>query len=132
MGYLRSFVIGSSILVVLPHFLMIYYNKHYRPEREVSFDYNAYSMIAPIYFGLMSMLALYLGRTFELDLRSRLFLISIISASFVISLAYTWSSQYYQPYMGYDTAGWARYGLVNGSMHLIVYNIIIYLLEMNV
>ena len=55
-NYFRSFIIGTSILVPL-HFLMAVMNI---PENKRTFSYDRYSIIAPLYFGLVNALSLYI------------------------------------------------------------------------
>ena len=75
--YLRSFVIGSSGPVFLPFF----WGVTKLPEK--TYDYVGYSFKAPLYFGLASMLGLYLSKKYGLSLDKRLLLLSQLSPAFV-------------------------------------------------
>ena len=122
MDYLKAFTIGTSGPVWFQHMASLaliddnYYN----------YSFKAYSLIAPIYYGLMAMFALYIGKTFNLSLSERLFITSIISICFVVLLMYFVSKKYYKPYKSYTTKEWFSYILRNGARHLINFNLIIY------
>ena len=99
-------------------------------EKGIStFSFKNYSIAAPIYFGLMNSLSLFMGKSFEMSLQKRLFVISIISIVFIVSLNYFYSRHIYKPYSTYDAKKWMYYILRNGLKHLIVYNIIMYYIE---
>jgi len=122
MDYLKAFTIGTSGPVWFLHmrFLALADDNYY------NFSLKQYSLVAPIYYGLMSMLALYIGNEFDLSLRQRLFITSLISVTFIVSLSYFVVSKYYKPYKNYTTNEWLAYILRNGSRHLINFNLIIY------
>lgn len=116
-SYLRSFVIGSSLLVVLPFLLRV------ATLRDKNYSYESYSILAPLYFGLMNMLSLCISNNFNLTLRQRYVTIGLISPIIVISFAkilgtYTFS-----------TKEWVLYCLRIMVFHFLTYNISIYLLE---
>ena len=122
MDYLKAFAIGTSGPVWFLHIgSLALKDKNY-----YNYSLKAYSLIAPIYYGLMCMLALYIGKTFNLSLHVRLFITSIISICFIFSLNYFYSRKIYKPYKNYTTKGWLDYFLKNGSRHLINFNLIIY------
>jgi len=125
MDYLKSFVIGSSALVTLNHVsLLSIANKDI-------YDYSVkiYSLLAPVYYGLMAMLALYLKKIYKLSLQKSLFIASIISIIFVVSINYFISRYRYKPYKNYTNKEWLKYIIDNGTRHLVNFNIIIYLFE---
>ena len=70
MDYLRSFTIGTSGPIVAQHFAPYYLEKW----ENQGFPFKTYSIALPIYYGLMSMLALYLGKRFNWSLEKRLFI----------------------------------------------------------
>ncbi len=125
MDYLRSFIIGSSGLVFVQHLILL----SLAPESHFDYSYKIYSINTPLYYGLMNMLALYIGKTFNLSLKMRLFVTSIISVIYIVSLSYFVSSKLYKPYKEYDNKDWIRYILRNGARHLVAFNVIIYFLE---
>lgn len=123
--YFLSFVLGSSFLVTLPHLFIV--GKLY-PDL-FSFSYPNYSLLVPLYFGTMNVLGLYLGRLLNLDLRYRLLLVSLISISLVMCFNLLYSRHYLLPYKNFSTKDWIMYLIVNGSLHLLIFNIIIFSLE---
>ena len=72
------------------------------------------------------MLALYIGETFHKTLRMRLFITSLISIIFIVSLNYFVSSNLYKPYSNYSQKDWLKYILTNGGRHFIAFNFVIY------
>ncbi len=125
MDYLKSFVIGSSGPVFTQHLaLLTLVNQDY-----YDYSFKVYSMLAPLYYGVMTMFALYFRNRFGLSLRLSLFIISIISIIFITSMSYFFGSKLYKPYKEYDNKGWISYILRNGARHLVAFNIIIYFLE---
>jgi len=125
MDYLRSFVIGSSGLIVFQHFASITLQK----EGVFTIPYKKYVLAAPIYYGLMNVLSLYIGKLFNLSLAERLFLISIISIIFIVSLNYFYSRKRYKPYSVYDKNAWLDYILRIAARHMISFNLIMYYFE---
>lgn len=122
MEYLKAFTIGTSGPVWFQHMASLaLVNKNY-----YDYSFKAYSLIAPIYYGFMTMFALYIGKTLNLSLSKRLFITSIISICFVTLLMYFVSRKYYKPYKNYTTKEWLLYILRNGSRHIINFNLIIY------
>lgn len=125
MDYLKSFVIGSSGLAFVQHLLLL----SLAPKSLYTYDYKTYSFILPLYYGLMNMLATYLGKRYNLDLRQRLLLTSIISIIFIFLLNYFYSRHHYKPYQDFSRNEWVSYLIKNGARHLVNFNIIIYYLE---
>lgn len=124
MDYLKSFIIGSSGLVFFQHLalLSLIPGKYEIP-------YKLYSFILPTYYGVMNMLALLIGKKFDLSLQLRLFIISIISPIFVLLINIFYSRRHYKPYKNFKLNEWIAYFLTNGSRHLIAFNIVAYFFE---
>lgn len=118
MDYLKSFVIGSSFPVFIIFFISIFYI-----GGKNSYTHEQYAILAPLYFGIMNMLSLYLSKKFDLELRSRLFITSIISIIFIICIA---------TILNYEKGKMAKYYLSIIILHLIAFNIILYTLEKNI
>lgn len=123
MSYLRSFVIASS----LPVFILWFLRLHQVKDRiNIPHGYEMYKVLAPLYFGLMNMISLYLSKKYNWSLRQRLLNISLVSCVFVFTLnklAKTYTL---------TTKQWISYGFRLCLGHLITYNIIIHYLEKNV
>ena len=121
MDYLKSFTIGTSGPVFFPHIASL----ALRDKDYYDYSFRIYSLIGPIYFGLMNMLSVYLGKIFNLSLELRLFLISVLSILFVVSLNIFVSRKKYKPYKNYTTKEWLYYIILNGGRHLIAFNLVI-------
>ena len=78
--YIRSFVIGSSLPVFIPFFLKVAnINDKYK-----NYSYESYSIIAPLYFGILNIISLLISKNFNLTTKQRCFFTSIISPLLVI------------------------------------------------
>jgi hypothetical protein len=119
-NYLRAFVIGSSILVVLPHFLAV---ANLDPAT-MNYTYEDYTLAAPMYYGILNMLSLYLALAFHFSRRQRYLLIGTLSPLFVISMSYFFKTYTYQG------AQWLRYGLGLFAKHFLIWNLVVYTLDM--
>ena len=113
MKYLKEFVIGSSVLVVIPFYYMVYY---YQPNKQYSY-YN-YSLIAPLWFGIWNIISLIIAEKFNLSNKLRFFVISIMSLLSVFIIA----KFYYKK----TKEQWIFYYLQQFIKYMIVWNIVIY------
>lgn len=77
---LKSFVIGSSIISYLIILLVVIY---LFKNKQATFDYYRYTVLAPIGIGILSLLSKYISLNYNISLKSAYFLFSILSASFV-------------------------------------------------
>jgi len=116
MKYLRAFVIASSFLVVLPHFIAV----ASLDESKINYTYKQYTFIAPLYYGVMNMISLYLALQFNLSNRQRYLLIGTISPLIVVLSAYLFKT--YQ----YEDTQWLSYGIRLFIMHFLIWNIVVY------
>ena len=123
--YLKSFVIGSSALVTLQHFAFF----NLIDDNYYDFNFKAYSLYGPFYFGILAVIAKYLIGSYEFSLRAVLFVFSILSISGITLLNYFISRHFYKPYKNFSGNEWINYILVNGARHLIIFNMVIYYLE---
>lgn len=119
MEYLRAFVIGSSFLVFLPHFLAV----AGLDERKLNYTYKQYTFVAPLYYGLMNMLSLFIALQFGLSSRQRYLLIGTLSPLIVISFSYT-----FQTY-DYKGSEWLKYGVGLFMKHFLIWNLVVYFLD---
>jgi hypothetical protein len=119
MKYLREFVIGSSILVVVSHF----YAVANLDETKLNYTYKQYTFIAPFYYGIMNMLSLYLAILLHLSPRARYMLIGTISPLIVIAFSY------FTKTYNYDNNEWAKYGIGLFIKHFLIWNVIVYTLN---
>ena len=118
MDYLKAFTIGTSGLVWFHHMAILALTN----EKDYNFSFKTYSLLAPIYYGLMTMLALYLGKTFHWSLSKRFFITSIISIILVLLVSYIIKAYNHSP----KEQG---KNLIHHILrHLVAFNIIIYYL----
>ena len=102
MDYLRSFAIGTSGIVSFQHLAAL----ALKDKNYYDFSFKLYSIVAPIYFGLMAILSTYLRKSNNWSLEKSLFITSIISIVFVVSLNYFVSRKKYKPYKNYTNKEW--------------------------
>ena len=120
--YLRSFVIGASLPVVAPYFIgLLLLDDKYKNFSNKA--YQAYSIIAPLYFGLMNVLFLYFSKHFNWTLMERLLYAGIVSAIMVTTLVRLFNVYDYTP------KEWTRYHVRHMITHILTFVVIIYLLE---
>ena len=118
-NYLRALVIGSSVIVTLPHLLTV----ANLDEEKINYTYKQYSFIAPIYYGLMNALSLFLAITLNLSSRERYILIGTISPLVVISFSYL--NKTYT----YEGIEWIQYSVGLFLKHFLIWNIVVFLLD---
>lgn len=126
-NYLKSFTIGTSWPVWIQHLSAL----ALKDKSYYDYSFETYSVILPIYYGLMGMLALYLRERYNLSLERSLFTTSCISIIFVVMLNYFVSRKKFKPYKKYTNREWLEYILRNGARHLIAFNLIMYYTEKN-
>jgi hypothetical protein len=121
-NYLRSFIIGSSFPVLLSFYVRV----QQISDKIKNYTFDSYSILAPMYLGIMNAISLYLSNKYNLDLRTRLLYISIVSAITIITFAKLTNSY------NYTTKEWLYYAIKIFFNHIVTYNIIIYTLELYV
>jgi hypothetical protein len=119
MEYLRAFVIGSSFLVFLPHFIAV----AGLDEAKLNYTYKQYTFVAPLYYGIMNMISLFIALSFGLSRRQRYLIIGSISPLIVTSFSYFFKTY---DYKGYE---WLTYGSGLFLKHFLIWNIIVFLLD---
>jgi len=117
--YIESFVIGSSF----PVFVLFFYGVLNLKNR--NFSYEDYTFKAPLYFGILNVLSLYIGNKFGLSLQQRLFITSLISSFYIISTIKKSKAWNFKT----EKRWYLQYILVFLS-HLFTFNVIIYFLEL--
>ena len=116
MKYLKEFIIGSSIIVVLPFYYMAY---HHQPDKKYSY-YN-YTLLAPLWFGIFNIISLIISEQFNLSKRIRFFTISIISLLSIYFIAHF--------YYDKTPKQWTFYYFQQFIKYMITWNIIIFYLD---
>lgn len=119
MKYIREFVIGSSIVVLIPLYYSVYNN---RPKKKYS--YYHYSLIAPFWFGIWNILSLLMAMNYGLSNKERYFFISILSFITLFILQNTLLNGY-----DYNKGEWNNYYINIFVKYLLVWNIVIYNLD---
>ncbi len=116
--YLRAFILGSSWAVFVLFFLAVMKltNKNY--------TYEFYTVVAPVYLGLMNVLSLYLAEKYNLTLRQRFLLIGILSPLIVIMIAKIGNVY------NYTTTEWLGYYCYIILKHMFIFNVIVYYLTL--
>ena len=118
MKYLKEFVIGTSIAVVLPFYYMDY---NHQPKKQ--YGYYEYSLVAPLWFGLWNIISLLIADHFNLSKRMRYLVVTLLSLSLVIFI-----SKYFKKYDKTDEE-WTNYYLKQFIKYMLVWNIVIYNLD---
>ena len=119
MKYLKEFVIGSSIAVVLPFYYMAY---NHQPKKQYS--YYHYTLLAPLWFGLWNIISLVIANRFGLSRRSRYLVVSILSFMTIIILQQTLLNPY-----DFTKEEWINYYMYLFIKYMLVWNIVIYYLD---
>lgn len=122
--YIRSFVIGSSLPVFSIFFKAV---QNYEKQGIINYSYYNYSLIAPLYLGIMNIIAYIIRTNFGLSLKQSLLLISIIS-SMIVMVFITINNAY-----NFQTRErWILQYQYILFAQLFVFNVIIYLLELTI
>ena len=119
MNSLRSFVIGSSLPVVVYFFLRV----AKIPKDIRNYSYEQYTIIAPLYFGLMNMISLYAFSSSKSIERFAMF--GFLSGLIVFSVARSFKSY------NMSSEEWTRYAFRILMTHILAW-MVIYFLESNV
>ena len=120
---LKSFVIGSSIISYLIILLVVIY---LFKNKQATFDYYRYTVLAPIGIGILSLLSKYVSMNYNISLKSAYFLFSILSASFVsINISRDEGAYNFK-----TKERWYLQYLLIFVGHLFMYNMIIYSLDL--
>ena len=122
MEYLKAFTIGTSGIVFLSNLYVL----KLTDEEVYDFPLKLYSLLIPLYYGLMNVLGLYIGKKFKLSLDIQLLIISLISITTIVLFNYYYSRRKYKPYKNYTKKEWFLYIIRNGLRHLFAFNIVIY------
>lgn len=115
MDYFKSFVLGSSYLT----FILFSLGVQSIDQKKRSYSYEKYSLIEPIYFGIINMIILYLMKNTEYKENNIYLIISMLSFLFVFSIAK--SLNVYE----YTNKEWSHYFITLFLMHLFTIYIII-------
>ena len=115
--YLKAFVIASSYAVFVSFFIgagFLFHKKNY--------NYHRYTLVAPLYLGVMNMLGLYLSRRFDWSMNQRFLYTGLLSGT-VVAIFATATNAY-----NFTKNEWLRYYLILITHHVLTYVVIIRLL----
>lgn len=126
--YLKAFITGSSLPAFALFFIGFYGNKKYISTQNCvtkMFNiepYTFYTIAAPLYLGVMSMLAVLLNRWYKFSIRESFFVVSLISPM-IVSFLITYCDIYtFSP--GRLTEQYFRLLIY----HSVIYNLVIAML----
>lgn len=144
MKYLKQFVVGSCAFVFLPFFYNL--NKIIEKKKSEKLDYlisntdksapfwwpkeynyysyERYTLTAPIYFGIWNIISLIISEKFNISMRNRFIIISIISSLYTMTLV-----TYYNMYDYKIKREYIRYYIKIFISYMIIWNIVIYNIE---
>jgi hypothetical protein len=120
--YLRSFIIGSSFPVFILYFLAVRFN-----TKNNVYTFNDYVFIAPFALGLFNMISHYVADIYNIHLRKRLFISSIIAPIVVFLFDYITKQ-----YKIHTIDQWLLLYVNLCIIYFIVFNFIVYYLEVYV
>ena len=118
MKYLKQFVIGSSYLVFLPYFYAVQ-----KSQSKKNYTYFQYTLIAPIWLGLWNVISLVIAERYNLSMRMRFLVVSIISSICIMLI-----STYFKTY-DFDKKEWMKYYFYIFIKYLIIWNVVVYNIE---
>jgi hypothetical protein len=121
-GYLRAFVIGSSFFVF---FLFFFFVSRFDPKK-FHYPYKKYTLIAPLFLGIMNMVALWMERTWHLTRRMKYFVMSILAP--ICVLAFVYIANIYT----YTRADWISHIISMFIVYSFICNVILYELDSRV
>ena len=122
--YLKSFVIGSSCLCFLIFFFGVY---TYSKQKIINYSYTDYTFRAPIFLGLVAVIAKYIHLNYKLSLRYSLLITSILSSiSVMIGITY-WNAYKFK-----TNIRWLIQYITVLIGHTFVFTIIVHFLEKNI
>jgi hypothetical protein len=121
-GYLRAFVIGSSFFVF---FLFFFFVSQFDPKK-FHYPYKNYTLIAPLFLGIMNMVALWIERTWHLTRRMKYFIVSILAPLCVLTVVYL--ANIYT----YTRADWISHIISIFIVYSFICNVILYELDSRV
>lgn len=119
--YLRAFIIGSSVLVFLPYFIIV------RSLANKTYSYDDYTILAPIGLGLLNVLSLILANYLNLTKKYRFLLISLLAPSIVAIGIYITKAYNYRTTSQWFNHIWKLY-----LLYFIVFNFIVYYIDSNI
>lgn len=116
--YIRAFVIGSSVLVFLPYFIIV------RSSVNKTYSYDDYTFLAPFGLGFFNVLSLILANYLNLTKKYRFLLISIVAPTLVAIFIHVIQAYNYTNINQWLNHIWKLY-----LLYFIVFNFVVYYLD---
>lgn len=121
MKYFKQFIVGSSSIITVPFFY--YFVLNHQPKK--NYLYSNYTLISPFWFAIWNVISLLLAEYFDLTMKQRFLLISVISSLSIMIIA-----RYLKSY-NFSQDEWNKYYLYIFIKYLFIWNILIYFIEKN-
>lgn len=115
---LLSFIIGSSLLVIFLFYMRV------AKIQDKTYSYVEYTLLAPLYLGVMNYIGFNLQKHLGWSLRKRMLVIGLSSGLFVYLINY-----FLNTYPKFNKQEWRQYFFQIMVLHFLLFNIIIYYLE---
>jgi hypothetical protein len=116
--YLRAFVIGSSVFVFFPYFIIV------RSSLNKTYSYDDYTLLAPFGLGFLNVSSLILANYFNLTKKYRFLLISILAPTLVAIFTHVIGAYNYTNINQWLNHIWKLY-----LLYFIVFNFVVYYLD---
>ena len=112
MDYIKLFVVGSSLPVVLPFYISV------AGIQQKTYSYETYSIVAPLYFGCMNMLAGYLSK--QVGIVKAYLYTTVLSICTVCSIVFVTDTYSFQ-----TPEEWIRYVARISMFHTFTYMVVL-------
>lgn len=117
MEYLKPFVVASSWLATFPFF-------YTTGKIDKNYSYYQYTLIAPVWLGFWNVISMIIAKYFGFTLRARFLLLTLITYSLSILIVKKTNAY------NYTQREWHYYYLRLFIKHFILWNVIVYYLEL--
>ena len=119
---LQRFIIGSSLPSVILCLMIVNYSL--KSKKGSKYTYYTYSIVCPLFFGIMNIISYYIGKKYNMSLKQRILFISMITPLLVISYVFITNTYNLQHMVDY-----IKYMFISFMLHFIVWNLFIYNIE---
>lgn len=120
MKYLIQFINASNPIVFIPFFVFVYFKVC---NKQLNLNYFNYTIIMPIWFGLLNVISLYIKNKLDISHELRYIIISIISLLILILILN------YGKFYNYNKNEWVKHYIGATLAYLVIWNIIIFNIE---
>lgn len=120
MKYLIQFINASNPIVFIPFFIFVYLKVC---NNRLNLSYFNYTIVMPIWFGLLNIFSLYIKSKFNISHELRYILISVISLLILIFILNNGN------FYNYNKNEWVQHYIGITLSYLVIWNIIIFNIE---